>query len=268
MLAPYATAQRRGGAVSTGVRGAMVGGLVGGSGGAATGAKIGVVTGAARSSAQRIEQRNAVNAETQARAQYQTTAEYQDASHSNFNEAPLDVLEGTSAGASSTKPAGDEDVETVLRKNGKPVVGITYPSDWKQKAKDDSVSAVSKDGHAWSAIALLADVKDQDAGIGKIKQGLEKSLKDIEYDEATKKEKGGLVVTGTGKVKKSAVEVVFAIGVIESGPGQFVGAAFVVDKDVEDKYKEAVRYICQTVRRADEFTQKADAPAAKSAAKK
>jgi hypothetical protein len=244
--------------VRSGVRGAAVGGLVGGQAGAATGAKIGVVAGATRSAAQRVEQRNAVNAETQARNEYQTTDAYQNAQHSNFNEAPPEVIVSSSSGESS---AGGK--EAVILRDGKPLVGITYPSDWKQKVRDDSVSAVSKDGHAWSAAASLADVKDQAAGVEKIKKGLEKSLQDIKYDEASKSERGALVVTGTGKGKKSGVAVVFAVGVIESAPKQFAGAAFIVDKDLEEQYKEAVLDICQTVRRADEFNQKDKAPAAK-----
>jgi hypothetical protein len=96
-------------------------------------------------------------------------------------------------------------------------------------------------------------VKDKEAGIAKAKQGLEKSLKDIKYDEPTETERGALVVTGTGKGKKAGVEVVFAVGVFESGAGQLAGAAFVVDKDVEDHYKETVRSICETIRGEKEF---------------
>ena len=262
ILAPYVQAQR-GGAVRGGVRGAMVGGLVGGQAGAATGAKVGVVAGATRSAAQRVEQRNAVNAETQARSEYQTTAEYQNAQHSNFNEAPPEVMVSPSSADSAA--AGKE---AVIRKDGKPVVGITYPSDWKQKTGEDSVSAVSKDGHAWSAIATLADVKNKEAGIEKIKKGVEKSLQDIKYDEATKTERGALVLTGTGKGKKSGVGVVFALGVIDAGAGQHVGAAFVVDKDLDDQYKETVRSICQTVRLTDELNQKGNDPAEKPGSKK
>ena len=86
MLAANGMAQRRtGGAVSSGVRGAMVGGLVGGEGAAKKGAAIGAVAGATRT----VAQRGAVNAETQARAQYQSTAQYQNAQNSNFNESLL-----------------------------------------------------------------------------------------------------------------------------------------------------------------------------------
>jgi len=262
MLASDGMAQRRGGAVSSGVRGAMVGGLVGGEGAAKKGAAIGAVAGATRT----VAQRSTVNTEAQARAQYQSSAQYQNAQHSNFNEAPPEVLvtappagsaaPGKAAGAPKEgKPAANiaakEDetpVETVIRKAGKPALGITYPSDWKQKAQDGHVSAVTADGQGWSVIALLEGVKDKAAGITKAKQGLEKSLKDITYDEPTETERGALVVTGTGKGKKAGVEVVFAVGVFESAPGQLAGAAFVVDKDVEDHYKETVRSICQTIR--------------------
>ena len=195
-----------------------------------------------RTVVQGAEQRRAVDAEAQTRTQYQASPQYQDAQHSNFNEdAPGGLL-------GDAPKKDDKPVETVIRKEGKPVVGITYPSDWKQKAEDRRVSAVTADGHGWSVIALLEGVKDKQAGITKAKQGLEKSLQDIKYDEPTETERGALVVTGTGKGKKAGVEVVFAVGVFESGPGQLAGAAFIVDKDVEDHYKETVRSICQTIR--------------------
>jgi hypothetical protein len=248
LLAADAMAQRRGGAAAGGVRGAVVGEMVGGESGAQTGAKVGVAVGATRSAAERAEQRRAMDTETQALAQYQTTADYQNAQHSNFNETPPDVMIDSSSGESA--PAGKE---AVIRKDGKPVVGITYPSGWKQKTGDQFISAVSKDGHAWSAIAVLESVKDKQAGIDKAKEGLEKHLQDIKYDKLAKTEKGAFVVTGTGKGKKSGVNVVFAVGVLDAGAGQLAGAAFVIDKDVEEHYKEAVRYICQTLRRADDF---------------
>ena len=91
-----ATAQRGGGAVRSGARGAVVGGLVGGESGAATGAKVGVVTGAARS----------VGQEAQARAQYQATPAYQSAPHSDFNQVPPAVL-GTVPPAATVPAGGD-----------------------------------------------------------------------------------------------------------------------------------------------------------------
>ena len=199
-----------------------------------------------------------MNAEAQARAQYQTSAQYQNAQHSNFDETPPEVL--VTAPAAGTLPQGEQPQLPSLPKKmtspsrpsfarrASPPWGSPIPSDWKQKPEDRRVSAVTADGHGWSAIALLEGVKDKQAGITKAKQGLEKSLQDIKYDEPTETERGALVVTGTGKGKKAGVEVVFAVGVFESGPGQLAGAAFIVDKDVEDHYKETVRYICQTIR--------------------
>jgi uncharacterized protein YcfJ len=249
MLAPDAMAQRRGGgAVSGGVRGAMVGGLVGGSEGAATGAKVGAVTGATRA---------AVDREAQRRTDYQTTAEYQNAPRSNFNTAPPQVLVPTPA--SATAPVAEAtapDGEAVIRKDGKPVVGITYPSDWKQTTGDRYVSAVSADGQAYSMIATLEGPADEKAGIAKVKQGLEKYLQDVKYDELTKTKRGALVLTGTGKGKKSGVAVVFAAGIFDTGAGQAAGAAFVVDARIEEHYKETVRQICQGIRVADQLAEK------------
>ena len=241
ILASDATAQRRGGAVSGGVRGAVVGGMVGGSEGAATGAKVGVVTGATRS---------AINRETQARTQYEATTEYQNAQHANFNEAPPEVL-GTTPAGTATKPSG----EAVIRKNDKPIVGITFPADWNQRTGDNYISAVSGDGHAYAMLVTAEGIADKQAGIKKVQAGLENYLEDIKFDEPSETKGGALLTTGTGKAKKAGVDVVFAAGVFDAGNGQLVGAAFVVDSKMEDHYKETVRGICQTLRRADDFKQ-------------
>ena len=258
MLAPDAMAQRRGGgggAVSGGVRGAMVGGLVGGSEGAETGAKVGAVAGATRA---------AVDREAERRAEYQTSAEYQNAPRSDFNTAPPQVLATAPPAAATAPPAATAPAaaatasggEALIRKDGKPVIGITYPSDWKQITGDRYVSAVSADGQAYSMIATLEGAADNQAGIAKVKQGLEKYLQDIKYDNLTKTKRGALVLTGTGKGKKSGVAVVFAAGVFDTGAGQLAGAAFVVDARIEEHYKETVRQICQTIRVADQFAEK------------
>jgi hypothetical protein len=232
-----ARAQRGGGAVRGGMRGAMVGGMVGGESGAQTGAKIGVVTGATRA---------AVNRETQARSTYQSTVEYQNAPNSNFNEAPPELIV-QAAPAAATQPGG----EAIVRHGGKPIVGVTFPADWKQKTGEGYVSAVSSDGQAYSVFASMAGINDKQAGIKKIKEGLEKYLTDLKFDELTKTQGGALVLTGTGKAKKAGVAVDFAAGVFDAGPGQLAGAAFVVDSRIEDHYKETVRGICETIRRAD-----------------
>jgi hypothetical protein len=241
VLASDALAQRRGGggAARGGVRGAAIGGMVGGSEGAATGAKVGVVTGATR---------GAINRETQARTQYEASAAYQNAQHSNFNEAPPEVL-GAGAAGTATKPSG----EAVIRKDGKPIVGITFPSDWNQKTGDNYISAASRDGQAYSMVVILEGVADKQAGIKKVKEGLENHLKDVKYDEPSETKGGAVVITGTGTGKKAGVDVVFAVGFFDAGKGQHVGAAFVVDSKMEDYYKETIRGICQTIRREADF---------------
>jgi hypothetical protein len=229
---------QRGGAVRGGMRGAVVGNMVGGSEGAEKGAKIGVVTGATRA---------AIDRETVGRGQYQATTEYQNTPRSNFNEAEPDVL-GVAATGTATKPSG----EAVIRMNGKPLVGITFPADWKQKVGDRYVAAVSKDGQAYAMLASLGGA-DKQAGIKKVKAGLENYLKDIKFDDQTETKGGALLITGTGKGKKAGIDVVFAAGVFEGAKGQLVGAAFVVDSKIEDHYKETVKGICQTLRRAEDF---------------
>ena len=51
------------------------------------------------------------------------------------------------------------------------------------------MSATSPKGNAWSAIAALDGVKDREAGIKRVKEGLEKYLSDIDYDKLTKTER-------------------------------------------------------------------------------
>jgi hypothetical protein len=240
LLAPEAMA-RGGGAARGGTRGAVVGGMVGGSEGAKKGAKVGVVAGATRGVAGRTADRQAMDSESQSRTEYESSTEYQSAQHSDFSDAPPDLL------ASPSDKAATSGGEAILSKDGKPIVAITYPSDWKQKEGDKSVSAISKKGNAWSALALLDGTTDRQAGIKKLKQGLEKSLKDIEYDDVTKTDRGALLLTGTGTGKKSGTDVVFAVGVFEAAPKQLAGVAFVVDKSVDDRYKEAARFIVKTI---------------------
>jgi hypothetical protein len=256
MLAPDALAQRfGGGAVSGGVRGAVVGGIVGGSEGAQTGARVGAVAGATRA---------AVNREAVRRSEYQTSSEYIHAPRSDFITAPPQVLvttppadataapAATAPAAGATAPGG----EALVRKDGKPVLGVTYPSDWKKTTGDRFVSAVSADGQAYSMIVAMEAVTDKEAGIAKVKQGLGHYLQDIKFDDPRETKRGNVVVTGTGTGKKSKVPVVFAAGVLNAGEGQFAGVAFVVDARIEDYYKETVRQICQTIRVGDQLVEK------------
>ena len=50
--------------------------------------------------------------------------------------------------------------------------------------------------------------------------------------------------------------MVFAAAVFEAAPGQLAGVAFIVDKSVDDRYKEAVRYIVKTIRVEKDFAGK------------
>jgi len=228
----------RGGAARGGMRGAVVGNMVGGSEGAEKGAKIGVVTGATR---------QAIDREATVRTTYQGTTEYQNAPRSNFSETPPDVLGIPATGAGSS-PSG----EAIIKKDGKPIVGVTFPTDWKQKSGDTYIAAVSKDGQCYAMLAALGGA-DKQGGIKKVKAGLENYLKDIKFDEQSETKGGAIIVTGTGKGKKAGIDVVFAAGVFEAAKGQLVGAAFVVDAKIEDHYKETVKGICQTLRRAEDF---------------
>ena len=246
MLAPDATAQRGGGAVRSGACGAVVGGLVGGESGAATGAKIGAVTGAVRT----------VGAEAQECAQYQASAAYQSALRSDFNQAPPQVLVNAPPAATAAPAATAPGGEAVLRKDGKPIVGVTLPSDWKQATGDNYISGVSTDGQVYAMIATLEGAADKQAGVDRVKQGLVRYLQDIKYDDQIETKRGALVVTGTAKAKKAGVDVVFAAGVMDAGGGQIVGAAFIVDSRIEDYYKAAIRQICQTIRVGDDFAAK------------
>ena len=50
--------------------------------------------------------------------------------------------------------------------------------------------------------------------------------------------------------------MVFAVGVFEAAPKQLAGVAFIVDKSVDDRYKEAVRYIAKTIQVEKDLTEK------------
>jgi hypothetical protein len=230
---PNARAQTKGGgAVSGGIRGAVAGEISGWSEEAATGAKTGVVTEATRA---------AIDRETQALARYRTTADYQKAQHSNFEKARSEVL---GAGHGKGTKSG---VEAVIGMRGKPVVGITFPADWNQRNQANFITAVSPDGQVYCMLVAIKAVRTKQYAIQRIKTGLSTNdLNDIKYDEP---KEGATVITGTGKGKKSGVDVVFATGIFESGD-QLVAVTFLADLKIEDYYKETIRGICQTIRRA------------------
>lgn len=248
LLAHDAMAQ---GAIRGGMRGAAVGGLVGGKSGASTGAKVGVVTGATRS---------AIGNESAARTQYQSTPEYQNYQGANFNESSPNVImasetvtESSSTAQPSAQPASKPAGEAVLRKDGKPVVGVTFPSDWKQQTGDNFVSAVSGDGHCWSMFVTINSTSDKDAALKKVESGLQQYLNDIQLDEQKQTKGDAVAITGHGKGKKSGNDINFAAGVFDAGNGQLVAAGFAVDAKLDDHYKQTVKGICETIRKSDDF---------------
>jgi hypothetical protein len=72
-------------------------------------------------------------------------------------------------------------------------------------------------------------------------------LTEIKYDELTETEGGALVLSGTGKGKKSGVEVVFTSAVFQTGPDRFAGIAFIVDADIEKYYEKTALAIFESV---------------------
>ena len=147
-------------------------------------------------------------------------------------------------GASLLPSAQAHDI--VLRVEGKAVLGVSYPSDWKQTVGKNHVIATSEDGTAWSVISTLDEIKDQPAGVKKIKEGLEDYLTEIKYDDTNKTENGSLVLSGTGKGKKSGVDVVFTSALFMSGE-RHCGIVFIVDADIEKYYEETVKAICESI---------------------
>lgn len=145
--------------------------------------------------------------------------------------------------------------DIVLRQQGKPILGVSYPSDWKQVVDKNYVVATSEDGTAWSVTSALDDITDKQAGVTKIKEGLEDYLKEIKYDELTETESGSLVLSGTGKGKKSGVDLVFTSAVFESGPERFAGIVFIVDADIEKYYEQTILAICQSILIESDFAE-------------
>ena len=136
--------------------------------------------------------------------------------------------------------------DIVLREQGKAILGVSYPSDWKQVLDKNHVIATSADGQAWSVISTLDDIDDHQAGIDKIKVGLEEYLKEIQYDETVKTESGSTILSGTGKGKETGVDVVFTTAIFMSGD-KHCGIAFIIDEDIEKYYEKTVLAICESI---------------------
>ena len=143
--------------------------------------------------------------------------------------------------------------DRIIHRDGKPLLGVTYPNDWKETKEDNHVIAISPDGQAWSITSILEGITDQEAGIAKIKEGLENYLTDIEYDEMAKTERGSTILSGTGKGKDSGVDLVFTTGVFPSGENRLSAIVFIIDADIEEFYKNTVLAICRSIRVESDF---------------
>ena len=111
---------------------------------------------------------------------------------SNFSQAPPEVL-GTAPTGTAAKPGG----EAVIRKNGEPIVGITFPADWQQTTGPNYISAVSADGQAYAMLVAPEGIADKEAGLKKLRAGLGNYLTDIKFDEPSATGGGTLATTGT-----------------------------------------------------------------------
>jgi hypothetical protein len=234
---------QRGGAISGGMRGAVIGGTFGGEGGAATGAKIGAVTGATRA---------AVNREDARRSDYMASSDYQSSPNSNFSDTPPEIIVVASSSESAPPSTPTPGGEATLKKDGNPIAGVTFPGTWKQKTGERYISAVSPDGTAWAALGIMEGIADKEGCIKNIKEKLDNTFTDVKCDDVQEGKRGAKYVTGTAKTKKNNVDVIFAAGVFETPKGNHVGAAFVVDKKMEDHYKDTIRSICETIHRSDD----------------
>ena len=147
--------------------------------------------------------------------------------------------------------------DVVLREQGKAILSVSYPADWKQVLDKNHVIATSADGQAWSVISTMDGIQDHQSGIDKIKAGLEEYLKEIQYDETVETESGSTVLSGTGKGKTSGVDVVFTSAVFTSGE-KHCGIVFIVDADIEQYYEKAILAICRSVLVEEDFADEND----------
>jgi hypothetical protein len=145
--------------------------------------------------------------------------------------------------------------DIVIRKEGKALLGVSYPSDWEQTVGENHVIAVSSDGQAWSVISTLDGIQDKQAGAAKIKEGLEDYIEEIKYDETSETESGSLIVSGVGKGKETGVDVVFTAAVFESGKDRLSGIVFIIDSSIEKHYEKTVLAICESILVEQDFAE-------------
>jgi len=227
-----------------GLKGALVGGIFDDAGkGAAIGATVGAIRKIDKHEAEKQRQ-----AEAASRAQYQESQAYTEAPHTDFNDQaqhPSQPL-GTGTGTSTVL------TEIVLRKGETPLLGIGYPSDWRQTVSQMSVTAVSPDGLLWSSLSEL-NFGDLDSAEAGVKGWLKGELKDVAFRDTQTGERGARIMTGTAKSEKSGAFVEFAAAVFMAAPDVAGGVAFIADASVSDHYKTTVQHVAESIRVAEDF---------------
>ena len=94
-------------------------------------------------------------------------------------------------------------------------------------------------------IATLEGPADNQAGIAKVKQGLEKYLQDIRNDSLTKTKRGGCSpapVRARSPASPWCSRLEYSIQARGDSPGRRLSSM-----PLDEHYKETVRQICQTI---------------------
>jgi hypothetical protein len=225
---------------------------LGGKKGARRGAKIGGTVGVLRKVDRRARERER-RREAEYRVEYQSTPVYIEAPHTNFNEPSQQPSAPHIAAAPS-----DTLTDIVLRRDGADVLGVGYPSNWKQTLSDSSVTAVSADGLIWSATAMLEAGMDRDSGVASIRDWLKGDLDNAAFQDVEITDSGTAVLQGTAKGKESGADVEFVAGVFDVGDGITGAIAFIADAAADELYERTIIDICESVRTARDFPQESE----------
>ncbi|MGB0599732.1 MAG: META domain-containing protein [Rubripirellula sp.] len=147
--------------------------------------------------------------------------------------------------------------DIVLRDQTKAIIGVSYPSTWKQVIENNSVTATSEDGSVWSMVRPLDDIDDEDGSIQKVKSGLDTYLTGIQYNALSKSDKGASILSGTGQKKDSGEAIAFTSRLFRSGT-KYCGILFVINADSEKESQKTVLTICESIRVEQDFAKNAD----------
>ena len=147
--------------------------------------------------------------------------------------------------------------DIILRDQTKEIVGISYPSTWKQVIENNSVTATSEDGSVLSIFRPLDEIENEDGGIQKVKKGLDTYLTSIQYNQVSKSNNGRVILSGTGQKKDSGEAIVFTSRLFWSGT-KYCGILFVMNADSEKENQKTVLDICESIRVEQDFAKNAD----------